>query len=212
MSRATNQIVRHFCGVAALCAFTVTAVGCKSNQHPKDHPNLLLISVDARRADHPGLYGCNRDPSPNIDKWFPNGLVFDTAYSTEADTTPFLSGLLPQEHRVRLLYQKVPKKLKLVPDRPAEAGYQTAGVDDVTRERLTRPWAMYTNRFRVRTSVRCRRGFCTGFAARALSSRRRTHTRRIARWGSGAPPHRNTTGTGARPKTADESEGRSPLR
>jgi arylsulfatase len=98
----------------------------------KPPPNILLITIDALRADHLGLYGYERDTSPNIDKFFSKGIVYERAYSTETSTPPsvvsFLTGLLPQETGLRIFYQKVPKEMMLVSDHLANAGYQTAGI------------------------------------------------------------------------------------
>lgn len=43
--------------------------------------NLLLISIDALRADRMGLYGYQRPTTPNIDAWAKAGVVFDRFYS-----------------------------------------------------------------------------------------------------------------------------------
>lgn len=101
--------------------------GCSRKQ-----PNVLFITVDALRADHMSIYDYTRSTSPNIDAFFADGTVYDHAYSTEANTGPsvvsFLSGLLPQDTGVRLLYQKIPPSLKLISDYLNEAGYHTAGI------------------------------------------------------------------------------------
>ena len=95
-------------------------------------PSLLLISIDTLRADHMGIYGYRRPTTPRIDAWFEGGQVFEAAYSTEANTSPsvvsFLTGLLPQSHGVRLLYQKIPPGVITIADLLREAGYQTAAV------------------------------------------------------------------------------------
>ena len=99
---------------------------------PPRRPSLLLISVDTLRADHMGIYGYPRPTTPRIDAWFQGGQVFDAAYSTEANTSPsvvsFLTGLLPQSHGVRLLYQKIPPGVITIADLLGDAGYQTAAV------------------------------------------------------------------------------------
>ena len=95
-------------------------------------PSLLLISIDTLRADHMGIYGYPRSTTPQIDSWFEQGQIYERAYSTEANTTPsvmsFLTGMLPQEHGIRLLYQKVSPDITTVADLLREAGYQTAAV------------------------------------------------------------------------------------
>jgi len=82
--------------------------------------DVVLVTVDTLRADHMGLYGYARPTTPFIDGFFGKGLVVERAYATEANTSPsvvsILTGLLPQEHRVRLLYQLLPEGVALIPD------------------------------------------------------------------------------------------------
>jgi arylsulfatase len=97
-----------------------------ATRHPGD---ILLITVDTLRADHLGIYGYGRETSPEIDRFFLDGTIVERAYSTEANTTPsvvsILTGLLPQDHRVRLLYQLPPEDLRFIPNLLPDA-YQTA--------------------------------------------------------------------------------------
>ena len=92
--------------------------------------NILLITVDTLRPDHLGLYGYERQTSPHIDDWFGNDEVYESAYSTEANTTPsmvsLLTGMLPQDHGVRLLYQRISPKVVAVSDFLRRAGYEMA--------------------------------------------------------------------------------------
>jgi arylsulfatase A-like enzyme len=80
----------------------------------------LLLTVDTLRAQHVGLYGYGRDTTPHIDRFFADGLVYLRAYSTTASTSPsvisLLTGRLPHEHRVRLLWQLVPEELQVITD------------------------------------------------------------------------------------------------
>lgn len=100
---------------AALCA--VPGCGERAPARPQD---VVLVTIDTLRADHLSLYGYERATSPEIDRWFGDGAVFERAYSTEASTSPsvasILSGRLPQGHRVRLFYQLLPDDVALVPD------------------------------------------------------------------------------------------------
>jgi arylsulfatase len=91
----------------------------------------VLITVDTMRSDHVGLYGYSRDTTPNLDRWFgKQGRIHERSYSTESSTTPsvvsILTGLLPQQHRVRMLVQLVPHDLRLLPDMLPDA-WETAG-------------------------------------------------------------------------------------
>jgi len=94
--------------------------------------NLLLITVDTLRADHMSLYGYERRTTPHLERWLGGGRIFDRAYATETSTTPsvvsILTGLLPQRHRVRLLYQKIPAQTLTLARLLDRAGYETAAV------------------------------------------------------------------------------------
>jgi arylsulfatase A-like enzyme len=94
-------------------------------------PDVILLTVDTLRADRLGLYGYGRNTTPNLDATFGPGATYLRAYSTEASTSPsvasILTGLLPQEHRVRLFFQLLGPEVLTIPDLLPEA-YQTAAV------------------------------------------------------------------------------------
>jgi arylsulfatase A-like enzyme len=91
--------------------------------------DVVLVTVDTLRADHLSIYGYPRTTSPNLDRLFAQGAIFERAYSTSAytsaSTASLLSGLLPQEHRVRLLDQIFPEQVKLLSELLPDE-YQTA--------------------------------------------------------------------------------------
>jgi arylsulfatase A-like enzyme len=66
-----------------------------------ERPNLVLISIDALRADHLGVYGNDPAVSPRIDALARQGLAFRQAISQGASTVPsvssFLTSLYPTE-------------------------------------------------------------------------------------------------------------------
>ena len=66
-----------------------------------EHPNIVLIVIDALRADRLGVYGNQPSPSPRIDQLAGQGLVFRQAIS-QGNATPtavqsFLTSLYPTE-------------------------------------------------------------------------------------------------------------------
>jgi len=67
-------------------------------------PNLLVICVDALRADHLSCYGYERKTSPNLDTVAQKGLIFEKAMSPCSWTLPatasILTGLYPNTHGV----------------------------------------------------------------------------------------------------------------
>ena len=114
-------------GIGPLLLALAGLAAC-SREQPRP-PDVLLITVDTLRADHVGPYGYPRETTPNLSRRFADGAVYLRSYSTESSTSPsvvsFLSGLLPQEHRVRLLYQLMPEDVALATDL-LPAGYQKA--------------------------------------------------------------------------------------
>ncbi len=51
-------------------------------------PNIILISIDALRADHLSCYGYHRNTSPNIDRLAGQGALFKNAFTQAAWTLP----------------------------------------------------------------------------------------------------------------------------
>jgi hypothetical protein len=62
-----------------------TTFGLRNQTRPvppvQTKPNIVLISIDALRADHLGAYGYRRPTSPAIDALAAAGVRFDTAYT-----------------------------------------------------------------------------------------------------------------------------------
>jgi arylsulfatase A-like enzyme len=66
-----------------------------------ERPNIVLISIDALRADRLGIYGNDPDVSPRIDELARRGVIFQQATSQGSSTVPsvssFLTSLYPTE-------------------------------------------------------------------------------------------------------------------
>jgi arylsulfatase A-like enzyme len=67
-------------------------------------PNILLIVIDALRADRLSAYGHSRPTSPAIDRFAREGTLFEQAFSTSSYTLPshasIVTGLYPYQHGV----------------------------------------------------------------------------------------------------------------
>ena len=65
-------------------------------------PNVLLIIVDALRADHLSTYGYNLPTSPELTRWASSGALFENAVAPSSWTLPshasILTGRYPTEH------------------------------------------------------------------------------------------------------------------
>lgn len=89
--------------VAALVCGACSGSPADPGGDPGSHSSVVLIVVDALRADHLGTYGYSARPtSPNIDFWAERGLVFERAWATSPWTLPsfgsILTGRLPSAH------------------------------------------------------------------------------------------------------------------
>jgi arylsulfatase A-like enzyme len=104
-------------------------------------PNVLLISIDALRADHLSCYGDPRPTTPFLDELAGRGVRFERAFVATHGTTPshatMLSGLYQETHRVGWTAGPgeppptgVPEELELLAEVLGDAGWRTIGVTD----------------------------------------------------------------------------------
>ena len=124
--------MRKICFLTIVVILTVNLNGCfiKPGFDKRHPPNVLLIVLDAARADHFSSYGYNRPTTPNIDQIARDGIRFTRAISTSSWTLPshasLFTGLLPDEHGTRnqhaWLIDRIPTLAELLKVR----GYQTA--------------------------------------------------------------------------------------
>ena len=92
--------------------------------------NILIISVDALRADHLGAYGYERDTSPTIDALCDRGITFERAFAPRGTTWPSLATMLtslsPATSTVRENGQYLPQGTATIAEVLHEAGYSAA--------------------------------------------------------------------------------------
>jgi len=73
-------------------------------------PDVLIIIIDALRADHLSSYGYERPTSPTLDRLAAQGVLFEEAYATSSYTLPshasILTGLYPSQHGVEWMTSK----------------------------------------------------------------------------------------------------------
>jgi choline-sulfatase len=93
-------------------------------------PSIVIITVDALRADHLGCYGYGRDTSPNIDRLVAGGLRFEWAWTPEPLTGPamcsMVTGLYPHQHAATRNGLRMQAGLNSLPKILAQHGYATA--------------------------------------------------------------------------------------
>lgn len=61
---------------------------------PNKQYNFILISIDTLRPDHMGVYGYNRNTTPNIDNFGKKAYIFTNAYTQIPQTYPSFSALM----------------------------------------------------------------------------------------------------------------------
>jgi arylsulfatase A-like enzyme len=92
--------------------------------------NLIIILIDALRADHLGCYGYQRNTSPFIDSLAKQGMVFEKFFSNSSFTRESLcvlfTGRLPSSSGSTGWWAAPPKAIKSIGLIFKEAGYKTA--------------------------------------------------------------------------------------
>jgi len=132
--RAVKIIVAIFIGVvlyisASLLFHLYPFAGAEKFPKPK---NIILIIVDALRADRLGFMGYGRETSPALDAIARQGFVFMNFYSQSGWTLPsvasFFTGMLPAFHRVEN-YQDVLNDDEItLAEMLKSRGYKTVGL------------------------------------------------------------------------------------
>jgi arylsulfatase A-like enzyme len=67
--------------------------------------DVLLVTVDALRADHVGAYGYPRPTTPNLDRFAREGAVFERAYTPTPHTSYAVTSLMTGKYMRPLLLQ-----------------------------------------------------------------------------------------------------------
>lgn len=94
--------------------------------------NLVIISLTNTRKDHLGIYGYNRDTTPNIDEFFKNSLIFENVFAPSPWTLPnavsLFTSLFPRTHQVvnRREGRTIPKESPTLAEMLQRRGYTTA--------------------------------------------------------------------------------------
>lgn len=104
---------------------------------PGDHPDVILVSIDALRPDHLSCYGYALPTSPAIDDLAGEGVLFTQAYCQSPSSTPshatMLTGLYPAAHGALSNGDFLSDDVLTLAEIFRAAGYQTGAF-------LTNPW------------------------------------------------------------------------
>ncbi|MBY0277196.1 sulfatase-like hydrolase/transferase, partial [Candidatus Binatia bacterium] len=93
-------------------------------------PNLLVIVIDAQRADHLSSYGYGRATSPRLDAFFARGVRFTNAIAasnrTSTSMASFWTGQMPLRHGVFRRGDVLPERFTTLAEILGARGYRTA--------------------------------------------------------------------------------------
>jgi arylsulfatase A-like enzyme len=92
-------------------------------------PDLIVVLLDALRADHTSVYGYARETTPNLETLAAESVVFERAYSASSWTKPavatLFTGVLPASHGNHRISSRLPTQLPTLPELLAQAGYRS---------------------------------------------------------------------------------------
>ncbi len=95
--------------------------------------NVVLITIDALRADHLGCYGYKRDTSPNIDRLAREGVLFTQAIAQSSHTPPSVGAITassyPPVSRLHGWGRGLNPSIPTLPKTLKAHGYKTIFVD-----------------------------------------------------------------------------------
>ena len=96
---------------------------------PKDKVNIVILLIDALRADRLGVYGYSKPTSPNIDALAAESVIFEQCNAPAPWTLPsvvsMFTSTFPCEHGVVVDGQKIQETFDPLAVRLKKAGYRT---------------------------------------------------------------------------------------
>jgi arylsulfatase A-like enzyme len=110
----------------------VQAAFSASQDKVSGNPNVILIMIDALRADRLGCYGSTHPATPNIDALARDGVLFRQMYSqtnnTKPSTATLLSSRYPTEHQTLHKISVLPDNVTTIAEVFGKAGYYCGGI------------------------------------------------------------------------------------
>ena len=97
-------------------------------------PNLIIILLDAARADHFSCYGYHRKTTPTIDRLASEGVIFEHAFSQGAYTIislpTIMASLYPTTHKIRGQNDRLPEEMVTLAEVLSKNGFITGCFSD----------------------------------------------------------------------------------
>lgn len=121
-------------GIAALAFFArplMTGNAIMDSVEPPEDMNIVFITIDTLRADHLGVYGYERDTSPNIDEFAEESLIFEKAYVQWPRTGPSMTSIFSSTYAHTngvMRTEKISEDILMLPEVLKENGYSTFAV------------------------------------------------------------------------------------
>jgi arylsulfatase A-like enzyme len=121
-------------GGLALISRPPTAAKTQADIPPtlRDRPNVILIGLDAMRADRLGCYGYGEGTSPHMDALAADGVRYARATTQSSWTKPsfasILTSLYPSSHRAIYKSDRLPESVTTLAQVLSAAGYRTGGL------------------------------------------------------------------------------------
>lgn len=96
-----------------------------------DQPDIIFIVLDTQRADRLGVYGYDKQLTPNLDAFARDGALFHQGVAPAQWTIPshasMFTGLYPTAHQVTQSHQSLSRDWPHLAELVQGAGYQTIG-------------------------------------------------------------------------------------
>jgi arylsulfatase A-like enzyme len=121
-------------GIAAaalLVTLGLTRFGVADAAANARRPNVVIISIDALRADHLSCYGYARPTSPRIDDFARSAVLYEHSVSQASSTHPSMASMLTSEYPSAFSgrpFKYVPYSVATVAEAMRNAGYTTGAV------------------------------------------------------------------------------------
>lgn len=94
--------------------------------------NVIVITIDALRADHMSCYGYKKNTTPNIAKLAERGVLFENAISqsswTKASMASFFTSLYPHNHKAYPKHSILPEDVWTMAEEFKSKGYHTFAI------------------------------------------------------------------------------------
>jgi arylsulfatase A-like enzyme len=102
---------------------------------PGHSKGVILISIDALRADRLGCYGYSRETTPALDRVAAKGVLFEEASTTGSWTIPshasLFTGLYPRAHGMRYANSRLPEDVVTLASVLGDNGFSTGAFVNV---------------------------------------------------------------------------------